>query len=172
MTIVPESIQTVKTIALDETYEARLALLRPEQLYIDLANETNQTKLQLWLEMFGISIDSIPSGLTTDEYQRLLQNIVIIYRLSGTKRSIKLLCTVLGATSVEIKQDYVLRHNSTASYNGLWGYDAGKLHGLFIVKLEVTGIAPELQATFIAKLKKLFEVFEPMWIWLESVVFV
>ena len=169
--IVPESIQTTSTIALDETFEARMSLIRPEQLYIDLANETNMVKLQLWLEMFGISLDAIPEGLTTAEYQRLLQNIIIIYRLSGTKRSIQLLGTVLGATSVIVNQYYVLKYNGTASYNGLWNYDSGKLHRQFVISLEVSGIASANRPAFILKLKKLFEVFEPLWVWLESISF-
>ena len=169
--IVPESIQTTSTIALDETFEARMSLIRSEQLYIDLANETNMVKLQLWLEMFGISLDAIPEGLTTAEYQRLLQNIIIIYRLSGTKRSIQLLGTVLGATSVVVNQNYILKHNGTASYNGIWKYDSGKLFRLFIVSLDLTGIATADRPAFIDKLRKLFEVFEPMWVWLESISF-
>lgn len=169
--IVPDSIQTLKTIALDETFEARMALLRPEQLYIDLANETNTTKLQLWLEMFGISLDAIPEGLSTAEYQRLLQNIIIIYRLSGTKRSIQLLGTVLGATNVVVNQTYTLRHNGTATYNGLWNYDSGILHRHFVISLDVTGIVSTSRPAFIDKLSKLFEVFEPMWVWLESISF-
>jgi hypothetical protein len=169
--IVPESIQTISTIALDETYEARLSLMRPEQLYIDLAHETNMIKLQLWLEMFGISMDAIPEGLSTVEYQRLLQNIIIIYRLSGTKRSIQLLCTVLGATSVVVNQTYILKHDGTASYNGLWNYDSGTPHRHFTVSLDVSGIVAVDRPAFIDKLSKLFEVFEPIWIWLESISF-
>lgn len=169
--IVPESIQTISTIALDETYETRLSLMRPEQLYIDLAHETSITKLQLWLEMFGISLDAIPEGLSTAEYQRLLQNIIIIYRLSGTKRSIQLLGTVLGATSVVVNQTYILRHDGTASYNGLWNYDSGNLHRHFTVSLDVSGVADAERPAFIDKMSKLFEVFEPMWIWLESISF-
>lgn len=169
--IVPESIQTTSTIALDETYEARLSLLRPEQLYIDLAHETNTAKLQLWLEMFGISLEAIPEGLSTAEYQSLLQNIIIIYRLSGTKRSIQLLGTVLGATSVEVTQNYILRHDGTARHNGGWNYDSGKINRHFAVNLVVTGIDAIDRPAFIEKLKKLFEVFEPMWIWLENISF-
>lgn len=169
--IVPESIQSITTIALDETYEARHSLLRPEQLYINLAHETNTTKLQLWLEMFGISLNAIPEGLSTAEYQRLLQNIIIIYRLSGTKRSIQLLGTVLGATRLVINQTYILKYDGTASYNGLWNYDSGLLHSHFVVSLEVSGIDIADRPAFIDKLSKLFEVFEPMWIWLESISF-
>jgi hypothetical protein len=169
--IVPESIQIPSLIALDETCEARQSLIRPEQLYIDLAHETNMTKLQLWLEMFGISMNSIPEGLSTAEYQRLLQNIIIIYRLSGTKRSIQLLGTVLGATGVVVNQTYILKHDSIASYNGLWNYDSGRLHRHFSVSLEVSGITEGDRPAFIEKLSNLFEVFEPMWIWLESINF-
>ena len=148
-----------------------MSLIRPEQLYIDLANEINMVKLQLWLEMFGISLDAIPEGLTTAEYQRLLQNIIIIYRLSGTKRSIQLLGTVLGATNVVVNQNYILKYNGTASYNGIWNYDSGKLHRHFVVSLDVSGIASANRPAFIDKLSKLFEVFEPMWVWLESISF-
>jgi hypothetical protein len=168
----PESIQTVKTKALDETWADRLQLLNREQLYIDILKETDITKLQLLLEMFGVGVNVIPEELTTLEYQRLLQSIILIYRLSGTPKSIKLIGYVLGATRVNVIQNYVLRYNNTANYNDLWCYDSGKLHRHFAVNLEVEGIVEADRTTFEIKLKSMFNLFQPMWIWLEKVDFI
>lgn len=167
----PESIRNASTTALDETWAERLLLLRYNQLKIDLLNETDTTKLELWLEMFGISLESLPVSLSTVEYQRLLQSVIMIYRLSGTPASIHLLGYVLGASDIEVIQDYELSYNARTNYNGTHNYDSGELLRPFIVKLKVSGIAQAEFADFTSKMKKLFEIFEPVWIYLQSVEF-
>jgi len=168
MDLVPESIQGATTIAIDDTWALRLSLLNYRQLRIDLANETNIGKLTMWLEMFGISPEMIPNNLTTAEYQRLLQSIVIIYRLSGTRRSMQLLGYVLGASSVTVVQDYTLRYNAHGTYNALYKFDGGAEYRPFVVRLEIEGVSQEKQAGFWSKMRQLFELFEPAWIYLEG----
>jgi len=165
----PESIRTPRTTAIDETWAERLALLRYNQLKIDFASETNSQKLELWLEMFGISADVLQQGLTTDEYRRLLQSVILIYRLSGTTKSIELLCKVLGANSAKVVYLYVLRYDGQARYDGQYLYDGGALFAQFAITVEVTGITIESLTTFKNKLRQLFGIFEPAWIYLEGV---
>lgn len=169
MKLLPESIQTNSTVALDATWATRLALLRFELLKIDITTETDARKLEMWLEMFGVSMSSIPDNLSAAEYQRLLRYIILIFRLSGTRRAIELICQVLGATEVEIIQDFTLYYNGEFFYSGVYYYDSGAHHRPFVVRLKVTGIGSGTFAAFEAKLRRLFEIFEPVWIHLKKV---
>ena len=119
--------------------------------------------------MFGVSLDAIPNNLTTEEYQRLLRYIIIIFRLSGTKRSIELLCYILGVTEVTITQDFTIYYNGMARYNGLYHYDAGELVRPFAVRLMVSGISNNEFENFETKLRRLFEIFEPVWVFLQDI---
>jgi hypothetical protein len=168
MQLLPESVTSVSTAALDATWATRMELLRFEQLKVDILNETNSVKLEMWLEMFGVSLAAIPDDLTTEEYQALLRQVITIFRLCGTKRSIELLCLILGATEVEIVQNYSTYYNGSIAYNGLYYYDGGAAHRPFVVWLRVTGISNSGFEVFAGKLRKLFEIFEPIWIYLEG----
>jgi hypothetical protein len=171
MQLLPESIAKTTTTALDKTWATRLELLRYELLKVDLLTETNETKLSMWLEMFGVALSDIPDSLTTAEYQRLLRYIIIIFRLSGTKRSIELLSFILGATEVEIVQDFTIYYNSMISYDGQYRYDGGELNRPFVVSLTVTGIPSAEYAAFELKFRQLFRIFEPVWIYLKGIIF-
>lgn len=168
----PESIKTDNITAIEETWADRLEVLRFNQLKIDFQNETNLTKLDLWLESFGILKESLPEGFSVDEYQRLLESIILLLRKSGTPESVKIIGYVLGASDVEIVQDFELTYNGEASYNSAYSFDCGEQFRVFIIRLEVNGIAAENQAAFIDKLKRLFEISQPVWIYLERVDFV
>jgi len=168
----PESIRTSKTTALDETWAERLSLLRPNQLRINFENEPNIKKLELWLEMFGLDPEVLQQGLSTEEYRQLLQSVILIFRLSGTAKSIELIAQALGATSTRPVYKYVLYHNGEVSYNGDYYYDSGGVYRLSAITIEATGVLPENQPSFIVKMKNLFNLFEPMWIYLEGIDFI
>ncbi len=171
MNLLPESIRTTSTTALDETWATRLELLRYKHLLIDLENETDQVKLAMWLEMFGIKLSDIPDNLTTQEYRRLLRYIILIFRLSGTKRSIELICYVLGATEVTIIQEYATHYNGKIKYDGTHRYDGGELQRPFVVSLLVTGVAAGEIDNFEGKIRQLFEIFQPVWICLDKIAY-
>lgn len=163
MTLIPESIATRKTTALDETWESRLALLRYSQLKIDFQNETSTEKLQMWLEMFGGTIDeTVVSTFTLDEYRRLLQSIILLFKLSGTVRSVELLGYVLGATSVTVSFLFSVKYDGKILYDGSYSYDSGAGFKKYCVSVEVDGV-DDISA-FRQKLQMLFEIFEPAWI--------
>ena len=162
----PESIRTTKTKAIDETWAERLSVMRYAQLQINFETEPNIKKLELWLEMFGLDPEMLKQGLNTDEYRLILQNIILIFRLSGTAKSIELIAQALGATSTRPIYKYVLY------YNGDYFYDAGGVYRLSAITIEATGVSAEKQESFVLKMRKLFELFEPMWIYLEGIDFV
>lgn len=169
--MVPESIKTPATVALDATWADRLALLRYEGLRINFGAEYDTRKLELWLESFGISLASIPGSLSPGEYQKLLQSVIIISRQAGTKRSISLLGQVLGATSIAVKTNYQLRYDGTIRYNGEYQHLGRVENRKFCITLEVQGIASEAAAAFIDKFKQLFVIFQPAWIFIENIKF-
>lgn len=173
MQLIPESIATRKTIALDETWENRLALLRYAQLKIDFQNEPNIDKLKLWLEMFGGTIDeTVVDTFTIDEYRRLLQSIILLFKLSGTVKSVELLGYVLGVT-FEVSKGFVLKYDGQASYNGSFNYDSGGEFSPFIISIKVSNYSANFDFdAFKAKLMLLFEIFEPVWIFIQKLEFV
>jgi hypothetical protein len=168
----PESIRTSRTKAIDESWAERLSLLRYNQLLINFEIEPNIEKLELWLEMFGLDPEILQQGLTTDEYRRILQSIILIFKLSGTPKSIELIAQALGATSTRPLYKYVLYYDGEIDYRGDYYYDAGGVYRASAITIEATGVAPENQESFIEKMKKLFELFQPMWIYLEGIEFV
>lgn len=170
MQLLPESIRATKTNALDATWATRLKLLRCEQLIIDLPSETSEVKLSLWLEMFGIQKSLIDElELETEEYRRLLQNIIVINKLSGTIKSLQLLGLVLGAESVEVIQDYTFKYDGNVLYSGTNIYDGGELVSRFFVKIIASGVNAANHESFIEKYKRLFAVTQPAWLYLESI---
>lgn len=168
----PESIRTAKTKAIDETWAERLSVMRYRQLLINFETEPNIEKLELWLEMFGLDPEMLKQGLTTDEYRLILQNIILIFRLSGTAKSIELIAQALGATSTRPIYKYVLYYNGEITYGGDYFYDSGGVYRLSAITIEATGVAAENQESFVMKMRKLFELFEPMWIYLEGIDFI
>ncbi len=169
MKLLPESVRTRSTSAIDETWAIRLQLLRFNLLKIDLYNEADRSKLDLWLEMFGISTAEIPTDLTTQEYQMLLRYIIRIYRLSGTPKSIELIAKILGATDVLVKRNYIIQYNSNYNFDGSCNFDGGEVDRPFVVDIAVAGIDLQKLPEFEQKFRKLFEVFEPAWIWLRGI---
>ena len=170
--LVPESIKNTKTDAIDLTWANRLEVLRISQLLINFETETSIEKLELWLEMFGLSPEILHQGLTTDEYRKILQSIILIFRLSGTPKSIELIAQALGATSTRPLYKYVLYFDGEIDYSGNYYYDSGGVYRASAITIEATGVAPEYQAPFLEKMRKLFELFQPMWIYLEGIDFV
>ena len=168
----PESIRTPKTKAIDESWAERLSVLRYNQLRINFETEPNISKLELWLEMFGLSPEALQQGLTTDEYRRILQSIILIFRLSGTPKSIELIAQALGAASTRPLYKYVLYYNGEIAYNGAYYHDAGGAYRMSAITVEVTGVLPEKQSSFLVKMRKLFDLFQPMWIYLEGIDFI
>lgn len=171
MYLLPESIRNDVTIGLDKAWETRLMLLRYNNLKIDLSNETDQQKLLMWLEMFGISVEDIPSNLSTQEYQNLLKHIILIFKISGTRKSIELLCHVLGAESVTFKQDFSSFYNGEINYQGNFRYDGGASISSFVMSLSITGVNSQNQVSFETKLRRFFEIFQPAWLWLKEISF-
>ena len=167
----PASIRNERTAAIDSTWAERLSLLRYSQLRIDFQTETSVQKLELWLEMFGTSPEVLQQGLTTEEYRRLLQVVIQIFRLSGTPKSIELIAQALGATSSRLLQKYILYYGGIIAYNGDYYYDSGGANRVSVITIEVRGVSLENQAGFLTKMKNLFIIFEPMWIYLEGIDF-
>ena len=167
----PESIRTATTKAIDEAWAARLSLLRYDQLKIAFQNEFSIEKLELWLEMFGLSKNLIPSGLSVAEYQRLLQFIIRIFKSSGTVESLKLIGYVLGASAVRVDQDYLFNYDGESLYDGSTLYDGGDLVRQYIVRITINEILPDARTAFSAKYKELFDVSQPSWLYLKSIDF-
>lgn len=167
----PESIRNTRTAAIDDTWAERLSILRYGQLRINFGTETDIAKLELWLEMFGLDPEVVKQGLTTEEYRKILQNILQIFRLSGTAKSIELIAQALGAASTRPLYKYVLKYDGNNDYSGAYYYDSGGISQLFVITIEVTGVLPENQESFLIKMKNIFDLFEPAWIYLEGIDF-
>lgn len=171
MGLEPESIRNSRTTAVDETWAARLAILKYEQLRINFSTEQDITKLELWLEMFGLDPEVVKQGLTTDEYRKILQNVLIIFRLSGTPKSIELIAQALGAQSTKILYKYVLKLDGTWNLDGSYYLDSGGLFSKLSITVQVTGVSPENQEAFSIKLKNIFNLFEPAVLYLQGIEF-
>lgn len=167
----PESIRNNLTTAVDETWEARLGVLKYQQLRINFATEQDIAKLELWLEMFGVDPLVVKQGLTTDEYRKILQNVLLIFRLSGTPRSIELIAQALGAQSTKILYKYVLKLDGTWLLDGSYFLDSGGLYSKLSIMVHVTGVLPGEQEAFSTKLKNIFNLFEPAVLYLQGIEF-
>ena len=106
MTLVPESIQAANTTALDLTFRQRIINMNSGQLRIDIENERDLVKLGLWLEQFGIPIELLPTDLEKFAFRELLQEVLKIYRFSGTAVSISLLAKALQAEEIVVAESY------------------------------------------------------------------
>ncbi len=162
MELLPESIQSTQTLALDRTFRERLISLVADQLAIAPEQEGDLRKLTLYLRQFGIPVELLPD-LGTIQFRDLLQRVLLIYRLSGTPRSIELLAEAVGATSAKVvRNTFVLDHSVQALYNSMHLYDAGRQHRSFCVDVKVAGISEAEWPTFTAVFRRLFPVFQPV----------
>lgn len=171
MTLIPESIEARNTVALDLTFRQRLINMNPAQLRIDIENEKDLVKLGLWLEQFGIPIELLPSDLEKFAFRELLQQVLKIYRLSGTKVSISLLAKALQAENADVAVSYAVNYDRQVRYNGQFRHDAGKEFRSFVVDVHVSGIREEGKSDFETMFRSLFQVFEPVGVFLRDVNF-
>lgn len=172
MELVPESLQGNNTLALDHTFKQRLIGAGPAQLLIDIENERDMVKLGLWLEQFGIPVELLPKDLGEFAFRELLQEVLKIYRLSGTSVSICLLAKALQVIDVSVSRDcYQLCYTGEVCYNGQLRHDAGGEFRTFVVDVHVDGVRPEKKPEFENTFRKLFQVFEPVGLHLRDVNF-
>lgn len=171
MTLIPESIQANNTTGLDLTFRQRITNMNPGQLRIDIENERDLVKLGLWLEQFGIPMELLPADLEKFAFRELLQQVLKIYRFSGTTVSISLLARALQANETRIERSYTVCYNGQVRYDGQFRHDDGREYRSFSVDVHVTGILEERKAEFEGMFRKLFQVFEPMGIFLRDVNF-
>lgn len=178
MDLVPQSIAGRNTLALDKTFANRLSNLGVGQLLIDLSTERDMVKLTLYLQQFGIPIEVLPSDMNEFEFRKLLQNILRIYRLSGTKESIVSLAVALGATSAGADRDaFTLDYTRQATHDALFCYNRGREYCSFAIDVRVSGFGIDADRTnaarakFEASYRKLFKLFQPVSIHLRNVIF-
>lgn len=172
MALIPESIQDNNTLALDQVFRQRLANTNPEQLRIDIENERDMIKLGLWLEQFGIPTELLPKDLEEFAFRKLLQEVLKIYRLSGTTVSISLLAKALQASDTFVSKDgYTVCYDNQVRYNGQLRHDAGQEFASFVVDVHVDGVSEERKADFENTFRKLFQVFQPVGIHLRDINF-
>lgn len=172
MELVPESIQGNNTLGLEHTFRERLIALGSERLGIDFANETDLTKLSLWLYQFGIPPELLPQDADELALRDLLQLITRIYSISGTATSIQMLATALGAEHAEVLgNSFVLDHNLQALHNTMFRYDAGKEYRAFAVDITVFRVFALRLTDYEAALRKLFKLFQPVHLFLRNVIF-
>ncbi len=170
MELIPESIQGTNTLGLDRTFLMRLSSIAVEQLAIDMEHENDMLKLTLYLQQFGIPVELLPD-LGTIQFRDLLQRVLLIYRLSGTPRSIELLAEAVGATSAKVvRNTFVLDHSVQALYNSMHLYDAGRQHRSFCVDVKIKGVSETELPTYTATFRSLFRVFEPVSVHLRDVL--
>lgn len=170
MELVPESIQGTNTLALDQTFLARLSSIAADRLAIDLEHETDMLKLTLYLQQFGIPVELLPD-LGMIQFRDLLQRVLRIYRQSGTPHSIELLAQAVGATSAKVVRNaFVLDHSGQALHNGMHLYDAGRQHRSFSIDVQVQGISTAELPAYTATFRSLFRLFQPVSVHLRNVL--
>lgn len=172
MTLIPESIQGNNTLALDQTFMQRLLDTKPGQLRIDIENERDMVKLGLWLEQFGIPSELLPQDLEEFAFRKLLQEVLKIYRLSGTSVSISLLAKALQATDITISSNcYIVCYDGQIRHNRQFRHDSGLQYSSFVIDLHVDGVRDERKTEFENTFRKLFQTFEPVGIHLREINF-
>lgn len=171
MTLIPESIQANNTTGLDLAFRERIINMNPGQLRIDIENERDLVKLGLWLEQFGIPMELLPADLEKFAFRELLQQVLKIYRFSGTTVSVSLLAKALQAEEAQVARSYTVCYDGQVRYDGRFRYDDGREYRSFSVDVHVTGILEERKAEFESMFRKLFQVFEPVGIFLRDVNF-
>lgn len=169
--ILPISIQATNTNALDNGYTHRLNMIGVKQLLIDLENETDLKKLSLHLQQFGIPSNLIPDNITTSQFKALLQRILMIYRLSGTVKSIELLAIATGATSVVTHLNtFELRYNGKEVHK-YYQHNKGMNFKKFAVDVVVAGVPILLRESYSKTFNELFYLFQPINIHLNDLRF-
>jgi len=171
MTLIPESIQANNTIGLDLTFRERIINMNPGQLRIDIENERDLVKLGLWLEQFGIPMELLPDNLEKFAFRELLQQVLKIYRFSRTTVSISLLARALQAEEAQVEGSYTVCYDRQVRYNGQFRHDDGQEYESFAVDVHVIGILEERKVEFEGLFRKLFQIFEPVGIFLRDVNF-
>lgn len=172
MALVPQSISARNTDALDSTFAQRFNSIGVGQLLIDLERETDMLKLTLYLQQFGIPTDVLPSDMNEFEFRKFLQNILRIYRLSGTVESIASLAIAIGASDALVaKNAFILDHNLQAVHNSQHLYNMGMEHRSFSVDVIVSGISDDRKIAFTTSFRKLFKLFQPVSIYLRDILF-
>lgn len=172
MTLIPESIDGINTRAVDEGFKQRLINMYPGQLRIDIENEHDLVKLGLWLEQFGIPAEFLPDNLEEFAFRELLQEVLKIYRLSGTATSIRLLASALQAADAVVAGDcFSVCCTGHTRYNGAFRHDEGREFRSFAVDIHIDGVSEARKEEFEATFRKLFQVFQPVGIFLRDVNF-
>lgn len=109
--------------------------------------------------------------METIQFRDLLQRVLLIYRLSGTARSIELLAKALGASSAKIiRNAFVLDHARKARYNALHHYDAGSEHRSFCIDVKVRNINEAELPAYTDTFHRHFHVFQPVSVHLRDVL--
>lgn len=167
--LIPESIQTTTTSSLDETFEARLALLDLDALISTLAKYDDVKLLDFLMQMYGVPLDLLSlRSMTQKQREVFFKQIITIRRHSGTRTSIELLAMLLGATKVRIEHTWALRYDGEACYDGAYHFDAGEEYKRFAVTVAVSGVADF--TAFEKKFRSAFKVFEPARLYLYEVI--
>lgn len=172
MALIPESIDGSNTRALEGSFRQRIINMCPEQLRIDIENERDLVKLGLWLEQFGIPVELLPDDLEQFAFRELLQKVLKIYRLSGTDVSIRLLAQALQAETAGVARGcFQACYNGQGKYEGLSKHDGGRGFEAFAVDVHISGLGESRREEFETTFRKLFQVFEPVGIFLRDVNF-
>lgn len=171
MTLVPESIRATNTTALDLTFWQRIINLNPGQLRIDIEKERDLVKLGLLLEQFGVPLEFLPTDLEKFAFRELLQQVLKIYRFSGTTVSVSLLAKALQAEEANVEKNYSVCYDGQIRYDGLHRHDDGQEYMSFCVDVHISGVLDERKAEFEGLFRRLFQVFEPVGIFLRDVNF-
>ena len=97
---------------------------------------------------------------------------VKIYNLSGTETSIVMLAEALGATGAKVIRDcFALRYDRQARHDGLFRYNNGKEYRGFAIDVQIKGITADRLAGYEETFRKLFQLFEPVHLYLRNVIF-
>ncbi|MEG0519377.1 MAG: hypothetical protein RR555_11020 [Bacteroidales bacterium] len=172
ITLVPDSIQGSNTVASDLTAADRFRKMYPLSLRIDIENERDLFKLTLLAEMFGIPKYLLPDDLGEFEFRDILRRIKQICSLSGTVPSIRLIAQALNVENVEVfTNTFLLRYDNQADYRGYFHYDMGAEYKGFSVSVEITGIPEDSRANWENTFRGLFNIFQPISIYLQEVRF-
>lgn len=167
--LTPPSISSLQTRSLEQTFAERLAQLPSEQLLIDIENETDNNKLDKWLEMFGIEGHLVAfENMRPIEKRDFITGMIGLKKNAGTKASVIRLCQALGAQDVRIQHSWQLKHNHQARYNGAFIYDAGRQYAPFAIDLFVR-LNVDLNL-FKKRLNAFFNTTQPLRIYINDII--
>lgn len=170
--LIPESIQGSNTVAIDLTAADRFRKMYPSSLRIDIENERDLFKLTLLAEMFSVPKHLLPNDLSEFEFRDILRRIKQICALSGTIPSIKLIAQALNIENVEVLTNtFLLRYDYQADHRGYFHYDKGAEYKGFSVSVEITGVPEDSRLSWENTFRGLFNIFQPISIYLQEVSF-